>query len=88
MQEPGHGKYTQKLLIITILLMHQLSYVRSGIGCLPLDYVCRGKKKKERKIQATLKNTWSQDLYKSYLDGNYLQEMSLWSVSTINLPAL
>ena len=47
-----------------------------------------GEKKKERKIQATLKNTWSQDLYKSYLDGNYLQDMSVWTVSTINLPAL
>lgn len=56
MQEPGRGKYTQKLLIITILLMHQLSYVRSRIGCPPLDYVCREKKKrKERKMQATLK---------------------------------
>lgn len=49
MQEPGHGKYTQKLLIITILLMHQLSYVRSRIGCPRLDYVCREKKKKGKK---------------------------------------
>lgn len=58
MQEPGCGKYTQKLLIITILLMHQLSYMRSRTDAhLLIMFVGGGKK--ERKMQATLKNTWS-----------------------------
>lgn len=58
MQEPGCGTYTQKLLIITILLMHQLSYVRSRMDAHLLIMFVEGGAE-ERKMQATLKNTWS-----------------------------
>lgn len=86
MQEPGRGKPTQSYLLL-LFAQYQTLTVRSKIGCPPLDYVLWGKKKKkERKMQATLKThglrtftnpTWMEIICKR----------SLWSVSTINLPA-
>ena len=49
--------------------MHQLSYVRSGIGCLPLDYVCRGKKKRKEKY----KQLWSTHGLRTFTNPTWME---------------